>query len=156
METKKGWVQLDKCHSLAFSRPKPGVPHVVIMKLHYPADKMRILLLGGKQKFEYENMIIIRQDIPQNVLQQRRNFNAVCQKLTAKSIRFSDPVLHLQQEGVFILHGEGSYEHRELLLTLAECAHSVCCFLPAPRNPLTRIAMRTFLMIKIRWFELSG
>lgn len=33
METKKGKIRLDRCHR-GLSRPKPGVPRVVLMKLH--------------------------------------------------------------------------------------------------------------------------
>lgn len=65
------------------------MPRVVIMKLHYPADKMKILALGAKQRLEYEGTrISIHQDIPQNALQQRRSFNEVCQKLISKNVRF--------------------------------------------------------------------
>ncbi|CAJ1072046.1 uncharacterized protein LOC120433173 [Xyrichtys novacula] len=85
---EKGRIRLDRCHR-GLGRPKPGVPRVVVMKLHYPADKMKILAVGAKQKLEYEgSRISIRQDIPQNVLQQRRRFNEVCQKLISKHIRF--------------------------------------------------------------------
>lgn len=88
LDTKKGRIRLDRCHR-GLGRPKPGVPRVVIMKLHYPADKMKILALGAKQKLEYVGArISIRQDIPQNILQQRRRFNKVCQKLISKNIRF--------------------------------------------------------------------
>lgn len=88
METKKGRIRLDRCHR-GLGRPKPGTSRVVVMKLHYPADKMKILALGAKQKLEYEGArISIRQDIPQNVLQQRRSFNEVCQKLISKNVRF--------------------------------------------------------------------
>lgn len=65
------------------------MPHIVIMTLHYPVDKMKILVLGVKQKLEYEGArISIRQDISQNVLQQQRSFNDVCQKLISKNVRF--------------------------------------------------------------------
>lgn len=88
METKKGRIRLDRCHR-GLGRPKSGMPRVVIMKLHYPADKMKILALGAKQKLEYEGTkISIRQDIPQNILQQRRSFNDVCQKLISRNVRF--------------------------------------------------------------------
>lgn len=50
---------------------------------------MKILALGAKQKLEYEGTkISIRQDIPQNILQQRRSFNDVCQKLISRNVRF--------------------------------------------------------------------
>lgn len=56
METKKGKIWLDRCHR-GLSRPKPGMPRVVIMKLHYLADKLRILALAAKQKLEYEGIV---------------------------------------------------------------------------------------------------
>lgn len=88
LETAEGRIRLDRCHR-SFGRPKPGVPRAVIMKLHYPADKMKILALSVKHKIEYEgSTIAVRQDFPQKVIQQRRTFNDVCQKLIAKNVRF--------------------------------------------------------------------
>uniref|UniRef100_A0A3B3C801 L1 transposable element RRM domain-containing protein n=1 Tax=Oryzias melastigma TaxID=30732 RepID=A0A3B3C801_ORYME len=88
METKKGRLRLDRCHRSS-GQPKPGVPRVVIMKLHYPRDKAKVLALAAKRKLLFEGATInIRQDIPQTVLLRRRQFNAACQKLIALGIRF--------------------------------------------------------------------
>lgn len=67
METKK----TDHCHR-SLGQPKPGVPRAVIMKLHYPLDKAKVLALAVKRKLLFKGATInIRQDIPQTVLQQR-------------------------------------------------------------------------------------
>lgn len=87
LETPNGRITLDRCHRLG--RPRPGAPRPVIMKLHYPVDKVKILSAVAGRKLEFEkNIIFIRQDFPQNVSQQRRAFSEVCRKLIAKNIRF--------------------------------------------------------------------
>lgn len=53
LERNKGRILLDRCHR-GLGRPIPDVPHFVIMTLHYPADKIKIPVLSGNQKLEYE------------------------------------------------------------------------------------------------------
>lgn len=88
MECPNGRIILDRCHRSP-GHPRSGAPRPVIMKLHYPVDKMKILALSSSRKLEYDGTTIdIRQDFPQNVTQQRRAFNEVCQKLINKNITF--------------------------------------------------------------------
>ena len=89
LETKKGRIRLDRCHR-GLGRPKADSPRVVIIKLHNPSDKMKILTSYSKTKsLELDGAkISIRQDIPPSVVQQRRSFNIVCQQLIEKNIRF--------------------------------------------------------------------
>lgn len=88
METKKGKIRLDRCHR-SMGQQRPGIPRAVIMKLHYSTDAMKVMALSRKTPLLFEGATItIRQDLPQSVLQQRRKFNAVCQKLITKDIRF--------------------------------------------------------------------
>ncbi|XP_039454945.1 uncharacterized protein LOC120433173 [Oreochromis aureus] len=89
MKTKNGRIRLDRCHR-SLGEPISGSPRAVIMKLHYPTDKREVLALSGKNKqiFFDGALITIRQDVPQNVRQQRRNFNEACQLLITKGIRF--------------------------------------------------------------------
>lgn len=86
MKTK---IRLDRCHR-SLGEPTSGSPRAVIMKLHYLTDKREVLALSGKNKqiFFEGALITIRQDVPQNVRQQRRSFNDVCQMLITKGIRF--------------------------------------------------------------------
>ncbi|XP_056149779.1 obscurin-like [Lampris incognitus] len=67
LETKKGKIPLDR-HHRSLSQHKAVVPHVVVMKLHNPNDKMKILAtFNVKQKLEYKGTkITIRHDIPPN------------------------------------------------------------------------------------------
>uniref|UniRef100_A0AAV2LVX3 Uncharacterized protein n=1 Tax=Knipowitschia caucasica TaxID=637954 RepID=A0AAV2LVX3_KNICA len=89
-DAPKGRLVLDRCHRTGGAGHfGSDTPRPVIMKLHYPADKMRVLSLCAGRKLTWEGATItIRQDFPQNIVQQRRAFNTVCQKLIAKNIRF--------------------------------------------------------------------
>lgn len=48
LDSKKGRIPLDRSLNQV-CQPEPGLPQVVIMKLHYAADKIKILALSGKQ-----------------------------------------------------------------------------------------------------------
>ena len=89
IEAKNGRIRLDRCHR-GLGRSQTGSPRVVVMKLHNPTDKMRILTAFNKKKgLEYEGAkITIRQDLPHDILESRREFNAVCQHLIKKKIKF--------------------------------------------------------------------
>lgn len=88
MQTKKGRIRLDRCHR-SLGTPRPGIPRAVIMKIHHSTDVTKVLALSKKTRLVFEGAtVIIRQDLPQSVLQQRRKFNAVCQQLITKGIRF--------------------------------------------------------------------
>lgn len=89
IQAKNNRIRLDRCHR-GLGRPRPGVPRVVVMKLHNPTDKMKILrAYNEKRGLEYEgSKINIRQDIPQEILLRRREFNSVCQHLIKKKIKF--------------------------------------------------------------------
>lgn len=51
-ETTKGRIRQNRCHKNLVSL-KSGIPCTVIMRFHYPADKMNILALNAKLKLEY-------------------------------------------------------------------------------------------------------
>ncbi|KAL7407534.1 hypothetical protein ABVT39_009785 [Epinephelus coioides] len=88
LEAKNGRIRLDRCHR-GLGKSTSDKPRVVIIKLHHPADKVKILAaFNAKPKLKYGGLqITIRQDIPPNI-QQQRSFNAACQQLIAKNIRF--------------------------------------------------------------------
>ena len=90
MEAKNGRIRLDRCHR-GLGQPRPNSPRVVVMKLHHSDDKMRIMTAYNKvkSKLEYKGAkITIRQDLPYNIVQQRRSFNAICEHLIAKKLKF--------------------------------------------------------------------
>lgn len=57
LETTKGRIRLDRCHR-SLSHPILGIPDGFIMRLHYPADKMKILMLIVKHKLECKGPMV--------------------------------------------------------------------------------------------------
>lgn len=90
LETKRGIIKIDRVHRTLGSA-KPDRPRPVILKLHNPRDKPRILAALkelGPLKYE-DQTIFIRQDLPAPVKELRRAFNGVCEQLVKRDIRFT-------------------------------------------------------------------
>lgn len=82
LKTTKGKIQLDRSLR-SLGRPRPGVPRAVIIKLHYPSVKRKILASNGKQRLEYEgNKIIVRTF---HKILSKKKFQ-LCQELIAKNV----------------------------------------------------------------------
>ncbi|CAK6981891.1 unnamed protein product [Scomber scombrus] len=90
LETKRGIIKIDRAHR-SLGPPKPNRPSAVIIKLHNPRDKMRILAAAReKGPLTHEGQtIFIRRDLASGVKEMRRAFNGVCQRLIDMNIRFS-------------------------------------------------------------------
>ncbi|CAK6957927.1 unnamed protein product [Scomber scombrus] len=89
LETKRGIIKIDRAHR-SLGPPKPNRPRAVIIKLHNPRDKMRILAAAReKGPLTHEGQTRSRQDLASGVKEMRRAFNGVCQRLIDMNIRFS-------------------------------------------------------------------
>lgn len=90
LETKRGIIKIDRAHR-SLGQPKPNRPRTVIIKLHNPRDKMRILAAARERgALTHDGQtIFIRQDLASGVKEMRRAFNGVCQRLIEMNIRFS-------------------------------------------------------------------
>lgn len=89
IQTKQGKIKIDRAHrSIGLSRPNH--PRAMIIKVHNPVDKIRILTAAKDNgPLTYDGQIIhIRQDLATGVKEMRRAFNGVCQKLIQKNMRF--------------------------------------------------------------------
>lgn len=85
----KGRVKLDRAHWTA--GPRSDRPRPVIVKLHNPRDKPRILAAVRKAtNLEHEgSRIFIHQDLSNVVRLKRRSYNDVVRKLIDKEIRLT-------------------------------------------------------------------
>ncbi|KAK5871836.1 hypothetical protein PBY51_012581 [Eleginops maclovinus] len=90
LETKQGIIKIDRAHR-SLAPPKPNRSRAVIIKLHNPRDKMRILAAAKEkgQVIHEGQTIFIRQDLASGVKEMRRAFNGVCPRLIVIDIRFS-------------------------------------------------------------------
>lgn len=82
-------IKIDRAHRGL--GPRGSRPRPVIIKLHNPRDKLKILTaLRKKPALEHNGQrIYIQQDISAAVRERRRAFNRVCQALISKGIRFN-------------------------------------------------------------------
>lgn len=95
-------IKMDRAHRSLGPRSDDRSRPVVI-KLHYSSDKPKVLAaVKARQPLRHENRPFrIVQDLPHEVLVQRREFNTVCSTLVEKGIRF-----HMQYPAIlFISHG---------------------------------------------------
>ncbi|KAL3976753.1 paired mesoderm homeobox protein 2 [Sarotherodon galilaeus] len=104
MKTKNGRI----CCRRSLGEPTSGSPRAVVMKLHYLTDKREVLALSGRNKqiFFEGALITIRQDVPQNVRQQRRSFNEVSLRFTYENRRFS---FDSAEEALKVVSAIGAY-----------------------------------------------
>ena len=85
---EKSRIRIDRVHrSLG---PKGARPRPVIIKLHNPRDKLRMMAAARKKPdLEHDGRrILIHQDLSPVIRGKRRAFNDVCRALISKGIRF--------------------------------------------------------------------
>lgn len=89
LETKRGTVKIDRAHR-ALGPPKTNYNRPVIIKVHNPNDKQRILAAARERgELIYQgNKVYIRQDFSAQVRDARRQFNGTCERLIRRGIRF--------------------------------------------------------------------
>lgn len=91
LETKNGRIKIDRAHrGRAPVPPQPGYIRPVILKLHNFRDKGRILAaVKDKEEVIYDGkQVYIRADLSPRVKEARRQFNAACEELINRNVRF--------------------------------------------------------------------